>query len=375
MKKFSILAVAAILSLGLASCSKETAEQKVDGATVNATIKIAQDTRKVGAAGTEVAANVNNGIIFLSAPSGNLTKVDIVPAEIAAPTGQTITDVVLGSEVYIVANIPTGTTDYTTALKALTSLADVKTYAMNIKDQAGVTVENVALSNSTSVSVSSTDTGADGEETVSVTLRPVVSRLELTQVKSVPNDGTSTYATGDVIGFSVKGVYLTGFHKGFKWNATGSGEIFNLSTPVVAAEYPEVVTFGQGDTGATPWAATTYVANAGAGNVWGYNIAAATMPYIVVELTNVQIQGGGNVIVDGTTITAANLATTPFYITVSGYTGLAGATTFAAGNIYNVGSLEFSADDLGLSPSSDNVDLTVNVTVTEWITNSIGASI
>lgn len=381
MKKISILAIAAVMSLGLASCSKEAAQPNdggVAGKTADVTISLSQGksraTNPAGAQDDEVV--ITSASVFIGDAS-SVTKYDFDATELAAEA-KTIEDVTVGKSVFVVANATKADGSAITTFPT-DNLANVKAFAYNISAMASKLHTAVALSGSAAGTVTE-DAATPGVATpMDVDLTPVVARLALKEVKAVNPAGTPGNMT--ITSFTVKGVYLTGFYNKFKFDGThgAATDLYDFVTEADGTILPAVSTamsgYGAMDEGT--WAHSSLAATPSAANSWAYNIAGGSLPKLVIAVTGVNFSTAPTsmnpITIGGEQVTAQPTGAT-FYLTVSNYTFPEDATmsNFEAGNIFKISSLEFTSEDLGISPSTASVDLTVNVDVVPWNEVEIG---
>lgn len=254
--------------------------------------------------------------------------------------------------VYVVANVST-----LPATAPGTTLTAINGTVQNIYDQQSIDAKSVVIANTgkTVVSIgSSTETATNGNAkyNASITLTPIVSRI---QIASITKDGTIT-------GFNLAGIYIDNFYQ----NMSIGGE---LSTPI-KAPIGGAAKFNSSSDGSTPYktngqlfdeivSPTTTLPLAPSGKVYGYQIfpvagGLSTVPYIILKLTNVV----------GTTRTFPNTA---YYIAVKAYKdGATSFTSFEAGKIYTIASIPVSENNIVTDPTQSLINVTVNVTIAPW---------
>ncbi len=135
--------------------------------------------------------------------------------------------------------------------------------------------------------------------------------------------------------YEVTGVFVDDYFPEFNYVGGGVGTIFSQGDDTTFT--------GIGDTGS--WTAdASGVAVAGpAGEVWAYNLAAGSVPRLIVRV----VEAGGET----------------KFITVTGYTGV---TSFKPGYIYRINNIEFTGENLTEEPNQEDVSLSVKVSITEW---------
>jgi hypothetical protein len=113
---------------------------------------------------------------------------------------------------------------------------------------------------------------------------------------------------------------------------------------------------------------------AGTGKNWGYYIVplssangakgttingevrSEVVPHIVLKVSDVSVEAG-------------HVIHTPMYLTVRGYKTKAGEDVkqFDAGYVYYITNLTFGLEDLSIEPEADPADITVTLTVLDWV--------
>lgn len=354
MKKvsfFSMLAAAALM-MGVTSCNKEGGSNPGNDPK-QVSIKIAgviqPGTRAVEAPGETAAGTIEltGGHIFVIDPLGAVTYKEVLNVTQATGVGQTLgASVPADSRIFIIGNIPTA--DQAT-IAALTSLSGIKAATSAMTTQTDY--KKAALANSDGAPAAITVTGTT-TATASVSIKPLISRLELVQVKGGAN----------IKAFTVTGVYVDSYYPSFTYGGSYSGTIFSQGQGGTFS--------GIGD--ADTWAAsgTPLVASPDLGlgddELWAHNVASGGLPRFIIALTGVKYDDGGGEV---------DLGNTPYYLTVTGYTGV---TAFERGKIYRIGGtngITFDEDDLGLTPNPVDIDLTLTVSIEEWVLATPGAEL
>jgi hypothetical protein len=367
MKKLTIMALVATAAFGLAGCAKEHSTQ--NGGKAGLSVKLnggSTNVRSIEAPGVDqTVATVGlpedgfYGFIYVVSNAGVAEAHELVVSEAMSAEGQFLGDVDLSSTVYVVANVPMEQRD---EFAALSTLVDIKAAESAITTQKDYTT--VALANRDAIEEPVVDPDGDGEALVNVNLTPLISRLELVQVRGL------NATNGDITSFDVTGVYVDKFFRSFRWDGQGS-YLYNMGTN---PDYSQIVDFGMGDEALKSSGAGT-IAIPGGTNVWAYNVPSGGMPMLVLKVQNVLIDNDKNTTIELANGTTVNAFAQTFYLTVTGYTGMA-ETEFLRGNIYKVGAIEFDVDDLKyLYPNPEDVQLTVTIEVDPWRVKSIGAVI
>lgn len=327
--QFCLVALAAIMFLG--SCTNDEDQIPVSSKKANLTIKIAgaAKSRAVESPGQEITATLTEGLIFIiSSSNAVIDRIEMDKDAATSPAGQLLANPVpVDARVYIVGNY---TATEKTALAACTSLNAINAVQGDIAEQTSYT--GAALANVGSTAQAITVLGEDA--TVTVQLQPVISRLELAQVKSKP----------DITSFTVAGVYVDSYHSHFTYGGSYAGTTFAQGT--------ETIFTGKGDSGL--WESIAGNAGDVDGNVWAHQVASGgVVPRFIIHIKDIVAPG-----ID---------STRDYYLTVKSYTGV---TEFERGKIYRIGGtkgIEFGIEDLGTTPNPENVNLTVNVEVLPWV--------
>lgn len=346
--KFIAVALAFFSTVTSCTNEKET-ENLLSTKKTNLSVKVAGviKSRAVEAPGSAAEGTIElvDGYIFVVNPLGAVTYREALNVTNAAGTGtgQVLAQPVASdSRVYIVGN--SGVAGMTAALAASTTLVGVKAVAAGIGTQTNYA--EAALAN-TGDAVQIVVSGTDA--TVSVSLQPVISRIELTQVKG----------GADITAFTVEGVYVDSYHSEFTFGAGNAGTVHEQAT---STDFTSMLGVMQ-DAGA--WVATdnagSWISAPTAGDLWAYQVASGGLPRFIIKLTGVKYMEGGNEV---------DSSPQAYYLTVKGYTNGADAlSTFERGKIYKIGGtngITFTPGDLGLTPNPVDVDLTVNVEIIEW---------
>ncbi|MCL2561381.1 MAG: hypothetical protein FWE10_03545 [Rikenellaceae bacterium] len=355
MRKILLLTAAAVFAF--ASCTKEN-KQTEDGPKT-LTVKIGNaETRAVQAPGTAIPATLSSGIIFLIDPSGNVIGSSItLNVGQATTTGQVINNVSSSARVYILGNVVAGDVS---AVSALTTWSAIQAYASDIAAYQTTLYTAAALGNQAGVPAGITVTSTT-EANVSINLTPLHARLELFGVTSAlyTDPGNSLNQT-QITNFDVIGVYVDSYYPNFTYGGGGSGTLFQINQAAPSG--------GIGDTGTWPAVGTPPTMTTGPNpSIWGYNVAAGSLPRLVIALTTIEYEvstDGGSTWTPGTDITS----TGTYYLTVGGYSN-AGLTSFERGNIYQItaANMTFSTDNLHTTPNPTEIDLTITVTVLPWV--------
>lgn len=359
MKKlnfFATLAAAAALTMGVTSCSKDDNGGAGQGdktptqlsIKLSGVIQSAPGTKAIEGQGLTAPGTIQltSGHIFVIDPLGAVIGNEALNvSQATSPTGQLFTgQVPSDSRVYIVGNIPSA--DQAT-IAALGSFSAIQAATSLMTTQTDY--DEAALANSDGAPASITVNASNNTATVNVSIKPLISRMELVQVKG----GTSIKA------FDVTGVYVDDYYPSFNYAGGHSGAIVSNNQGTTFA--------GLGD--ASTWSATdavtpgTFIADpqtSGNGDVWAYQVASGALPRFIIELDNIEYEDALN-----NTVTLSG----KHYLTVKSYTSL-GSATFERGKIYRIGAangITFDENDITITPNQVDVDLTVEVSIEEWV--------
>lgn len=345
MKKMMTMALAAVAVLGLASCAKESGEQKMDG---NTQLTVRIDAPRLGTRAIEAGVAdgyktpLKDGRILIFDSEENLIMNRPLNVALAEGAGQVIDNVPSTAAVYIVGNIDES--------GAMFDLPDVPSWmyfsavSSTVRDQQDVSKVVLANANNLPKTFSNVDLDA-GTADVSVNLAPVVSRLQLVKTTGMTTDGE------EALKYAVTGVYVSNYYPEFTYTGGSRGAIF---TAFADGETHGGLAVYRDEAEVT---AVTGVAQNAESKVWGYNVAAKNIPYLIVKVKllddyeiNGEEYGSGD----------------ELFLTVGGYMNQGEKVTkFAPGTIYNIANLSFTADKLKKEPSED-VALTLTVEVDAW---------
>ena len=381
--KNKIIAVAiAMAAMTLASCTKEKGQTAPTDQKARVSLQIsgladASHSRAVQAPGSDAEGTIQltNGHIFVVEPNGSISHseaLDVVKAK--AGTAQVLSqDVASDSRIYVVGNIPTANT----TLRALTSIEDILDEVDAISTQADY--KGAALANSDGQPKLITVTASSEKEqnlttieaTVTVLIKPLISRVELGKITG----------NKDIISYTVAGVYVDEWASQFTYGGSYDGTVWAQA---------QNTTFATGFLGdETGWAsnvttpataeATPAVAAPGSGNVWAYNVPAGNLPRLIIKLTGVTYVKDD---LSTTEVVETYAEPQPLFLTVTGYKeGATAITKFVRGNIYSIGGgvdgngIVFGPEDTSFTPNPANVTLAVTVDIEEWAIVPVTANI
>lgn len=350
MKKIFLFA-ASVAALSFASCSNDGGNTETGKEPTQLSIRLAgvvpSSSRAVEAPGQTAVGTIQltDGHIFIVNPLDGVIDNEPLNVTDAKGAGQTFPrPVPADSRVFILGNIPSDAP----AMNTLTTLAAVKAVTSDITLQSNYA--QAALANSDGQPTGFT--ASNGTASVSVSIKPLISRLELVQI-----EGAS-----DITAFTVTGVYVDDYYPRFTLGGGYSGTMFSLGSTGTyngATFYKNEGTWAAAQaTAGDPFIAVPELSS-GSGEVWAYNVAPGSLPRLIVRLSGVKYNPGTGEV---------DLGTTPHYLTMTGYTNL-GSAAFERGKIYRLSGstgFQFDHDDLGLVPNPVDIDLTVQVQIDEW---------
>ena len=340
MKKMFFL-MAAVAAMILSSCANEVAEDEKEMVTLTIKLSGIAKTRAVEAPAAANQVVLSNGYIFVMRPFGEIEFYEPLNVAQATGTGQTLTTTVLTDwRVYIIGNVPSTVT--TTVLNGLSTFADIQALASYIGTQTDY--KQVALANSDGLPAI-IGLPSSGVSSVNVSIKPLISRLELGNVSADPS-GQDQFTA-----FAVTGVFLDDYFPDFTFGGGHSGSIFSQGVSTTFT--------GVGDIPATPWVATgtPLSATPAGGDVWAYNVASGDPTRLIIRLTGVKYNpAGGGAEVD--------LSANTYYLTVWGYGTT--FTIFERGKVYRTNIIFKDHFNLSVLPNNLWVDLVVQVTVEDW---------
>jgi hypothetical protein len=225
-----------------------------------------------------------------------------------------------------------------------------------------------------------------------IKLAPAMSRLEIMKIDpTTPPDGKTFKQP--ILSFKLDGIYIN--------NTYTKLAIDSVTRPT---EVTDILNYGSDVSTGSIWSQTDkYPANfrdninaansqdkfepdqTGATTIrhnWGYYIVPLSsangakgttingeprpevVPHIVLKLSDVSIEAG-------------KVIATPMYLTVRGYKQLDGTpvTQFDAGSVYYIKNLSFGLEDLSIEPEADPSDITVTLTVLDWVDELVAGEV
>lgn len=406
---------AAIIAGSLIACSKQDAagpetEDETGEATVTLSISQAPQSKSISdqKGTTEYAVIASGKIYFIDASGNNIYQRELTATEITSlantsttPGGNTISITGVpntATTLYFIANIKTSAGS---SYPAVTGTGSTEARLRIDMLQADATHVPMAGRSSTFTAVSGTN-----QYTTSVTLTPLVARVELGQLSCQNQNGAGQPAvTTDITAYKLSGVFVN--------NVRGyvllSGLPYLVGSPVdirtqsgwssgFASYFMSYNTVFPYYTGGNPGAPSDWVENAmvnfcsplasgltfypdptnGATNTdpavtpkkaWAYQIVpsttvpvgtAADVPHLILKLTEV-------------TYNDNPLGLTTQYITVTKYKDNSGnpISEFKRGNVYRIENLVFTHNEATNQPYEKNISVTATVSVAPWVINTM----
>lgn len=411
MKKFLFMA---LIASSLFACNKQdvvdTGEEMTGENTVFLSIKQAPSTRGVSdqKGDPEYSVIGSAKIFFIDASGTSIYQRELTTNEITALANTSTTE---GGNTVVITGVPN-------TAKTLYFIANIKTAAgTNFPMVDGTTSADARLridklqANATNVPMSGQSatfvpTALTNQYTASVTLTPIVARLELGQLTCQNQNGAGQPAvSADITGYKLSGVfinnvrenvlldgtpYLVGSHIDIKnqlgWS-TGWASYFtpaNTSFPYYVGGTPaapsdwvanSMVTYCN-PTGGTALSFYPDLTNGSTSTdpgltpkqAWGYQICPSTtvigtatdVPHIILKLTEV-------------TYNDNPLGLQTKYVTVTKYKDDLGnpIAEFKRGNVYRINNLVFSHNESTNQPYEKNITVTATVLVAPWVINTI----
>lgn len=329
-----------------ASCSKDEEGINIGVKETQLSIKLAGviTTKAVEEPGVtgEGTIKLNNGYIFVLDPSGSVVHKEALDVDAAQAGGQRLANKVpLTSSVYIIGNMPDGFN-----ASGLSSLSAIRAAESEITTQRDYKMAALANHDGQPQSV---QIEYDGTATATVTIKPLISRIELGKIKGKSN----------ILSFKVTGVYVDSYKPYFTYGGTGGEEQFEQNQSI----FYNGINFYK-DEGEWTADGTPMVAMPADGTVWAYNVAAGGLPRLIIRLTGITYEKSGQTV---------DMSNNTYFLTITGYQGMS-TSAFERGKIYRIGGsangedngITFDDEDLSDTPNQKDVNLTVRVKISEW---------
>lgn len=204
----------------------------------------------------------------------------------------------------------------------------------------------------------------------SVTLAPIVCRLEIKGIRSTTIDGATTASADDVVAFTVEGIYINNFYPS---GTLGGDEIDNrVSLGSDESKYSSSNYNSNGWSYATDYLNTsaTAVANSttdfavtvAENTTWARQLFAGEVPHIVVRLTGVKYESDAD---DAQGVIK--------YLTITHYRNSNGALLpgVEAGKVYKIDEIVFNGNDLTDIPYQTTKTIEATVSIAAWTAENI----
>lgn len=409
MKKFLFVAV---IASSMLACNKQEItppEQATGKSSVKLSIQQAVPSKGVSneKGNTEYAVIGSGKLYFIDGSNNSIYQRELTASEIdsitntpSTPGGHSI--VITGIpntavKLYFMANIKTsaGTTypmvDGTTSADARLRIDKLQADAIHVP-MSGLSGNFVQTTGS--------------QYTASVTLTPIVARIELGQVTVENQNGAGQAAvTADIKNYKLSGVFINNTRQDVLLNGTPylvgapidiksqTGWASSWATYFTSANTNFPYYNGGSPAGPSDWKAnalvthcqpgasarsfypdslngsTDIVPTSGTKKVWGYQVCPSTVvapgvpadvPHLILKLTDVTYYDNP-------------LGQETKYVTVTKYKDSSNnpITAFERGNVYRIENLRFSHNEATNQPYEKNISVTATVSVAPWIINTI----
>lgn len=403
----------ALMASSLVACNKQEIADTEELAGENSvTLSLKQDVLSRGVSdqkGDAEYAVIGSGkLFFINGSGSSIYQRDLTATEIAA-----------------LANTPTTPGDHTVTITGVPSTATSLFFMANVKTSSGTTFPMIdgttaadarlridkLQANATNVPLSGQSAPfslvSGNNYTTSVTLTPIVARVELGQITCQNQNGAGQPAiSSDITGYKLSGVFINSTRQdvllsGAPYLVNAPMDIRNQASWTTAwgsyftaanTSFPYYI--GGSPTGPIDWVAnalSTYctptggvalsfypdLANGSTSTnpavtpklAWAYQVCPSTtvavgtpadVPHLILKLTEVGY-------VDNP------LGLTTQYLTVTKYKDDLGnpISEFKKGNVYRIQNLLFSANESTNQPYEKNINVTATVSVVPWIINNV----
>ena len=206
--------------------------------------------------------------------------------------------------------------------------------------------------------------GADKKTiyTATVQIAPIVARFEIQKITAVPKTG-NTKQVGDIIGFTVDGIYLNSIYMDGRLDGgslTNESERFdnksiaaNYSTTTPGKYTGDYAMLADEPTGLKGEDGTAFATvNPGTDKCWGYQVFGGVAPHIVLKLSDIIYKGETD-----------NVTKPHGFVTIQNYSGITN-NAITAGNVYLIKDLQFA--EVTDVPYEGEKALEVTVNVAPW---------
>jgi hypothetical protein len=231
------------------------------------------------------------------------------------------------------------------------------------------------------MTISLSDLKEGDEITINMDLSPAMSRLEIQQIGSTVSSRT---IERPILSFKLDGIYINNTYTKLGLDGvtrpTAADSILNYGSAATVWANPATYPARFCDNFKYPAAQSSFAA--GTGKSWGYYIVPLSsangakgttingelrpevVPHIVLKVSDISVEVG-------------QVIPTPMYLTVRGYKQPDGTpvTQFDAGSVYYIKNLTFGLEDLSIEPEADPSDITVTLTVLDWVDELIAGGV
>lgn len=410
MRKFLFMA---LVASSLIACSeREIADTEELTGNNTVTLSLRQDALSRGVSnqkGDPEYAVIGSGkIFFINASGSSIYQRDLTATEITAlantsatPGNKTVTITGVpntATTLFFMANVKTGD-GATFPMIDGTTAADAR---LRIDKLQG-TAENVPMSGHSAAFMPT----SGNNYTASVTLTPIVARVELGQISCQNQNGAGQPAiNSDITGYKLSGVFVNSTRQDVLLSGTPylvnapmdiksqAGWATSWAAYFTAANTNFPYYLGGSPAGPADWVAnalSTYCTPTGAAALSFYpdatNGSTSTDPNVTPKLawayqvcpsTTVAVGSPADVphlILKLTEVTYVNnpLGLPVQYLTVTKYKDINGdpVSEFQRGNVYRIQNLVFSANESTNQPYEKNINVTATVTVAPWVINDV----
>lgn len=348
MTKRILFVLAAVLTLGMVSCSNDN-EPNVDKnlPAKDVTIRIGgMQTRAAGEAIGTKAAILNDGYVVFASSGGQIVQVvpfggsaTITASDLTGTNGHKFTNVPgTVNKVYVYGNIPSDLT-----LPTSGALESINALLANVGSQADATegVDRVTLYGGDAI------TGTAPDYAATFDIKPIAARIEIKDV--VVKSGST------ITSFNVEGIFINNYYEAGRLDGKLSG------TPVNKGQGGDAIY----KEGVAPYVAgfplfdfNTSGLTKEADKVWAYNVLAPSdntteHTHVIIRLSNIAPAGAFK----GTQ-----------FVTIKAFNdGTNTLTHLTAGKVYELGSIEISQEHLSPEAETEAVNVTVTANVVDWV--------
>lgn len=272
MKKNLLLALAAVT---LFACNKENGESPANGEIKNVrlTIKSAEgvDTKATEDKGAEHKTPIQDlTAYFLNSGDGVVDTRTVTTEESGIYEFKAVSG--LATKVFIVANTTLTTTNLTGS-----KLAELKANVLSItKYQTGIDHVILSAADASLINPKSANEEDAGQYVATVTIAPVVARLEIAQLEAISAEDP---ILEDITGFTVENIYVNGYDPNMPLVGSATGRIAGTTANFATTDLK--------DTGIGIDAVNKIAKPAVDGNVWAYQLFPGAAPTMVIQFSSI----------------------------------------------------------------------------------------